>query len=119
MTISPIADPAERARALGQTRRARIFRRVFWSVVMVLFLAVPVSGAILVGCYPMPPVNPPSCAQDPNQEWCAPPAFQKKIGCSTLKVTVDVDAGVMDDAGVWRYPSHATMAPCTKDGGAR
>lgn len=70
-------------------------------------------------CYPTPPVNPPSCAQDPRQEWCAPPAFERRYGCSTLKVEVDVDAGVMDDAGAWRYPSHATMAPCAADGGIR
>lgn len=70
-------------------------------------------------CYPMPPVNPPSCAQDPNQEWCAPPAFERRYGCSKLKVAIDVDAGAMDDAGMWHYPSHATMAPCQVDGGAR
>jgi hypothetical protein len=27
----------------------------------------------LGSCYPKPPVNPPSCAQDPTQDWCAPP----------------------------------------------
>lgn len=37
-------------------------------------------AAIMVamgGCYPRPPVDPPTCAEDPTQEWCVPPPFAK------------------------------------------
>ncbi len=38
-------------------------------VTLVLCAVILLFGS----CDPMPPVNPPSCAQDPTQDWCAPP----------------------------------------------
>ena len=51
-------------------------RVVWWSVAVTLIgLGLLVMLAQAAGCYPQPPINPPSCAQDPTQPWCAPPAF--------------------------------------------
>lgn len=44
---------------------------------LVALIGVAAFGIVAASCYPRPPVNPPSCAQDPTQEWCVPPAFAK------------------------------------------
>jgi hypothetical protein len=44
------------------------------AVIATVVTVVLVGLIFLVGgCYPRPPVNPPTCAQDPTQDWCAPP----------------------------------------------
>lgn len=51
-----------------------------------------IAFGMIAGCYPQPPVNPPTCAEDPTQDWCLPPAFAVR------------PAGA--DAGCRRSPGH-------------
>lgn len=48
-------------------------------MIRALLIVVGVVGLVwslsIASCYPRPPVDPPSCAQDPSQPWCLPPAF--------------------------------------------
>jgi len=82
----------------------------------ILVIVLCAGAGAVMSCYPRPPVNPPSCAQDPTQPWCVPPPFATR--CTTFRVDINADAGVKDDAGVWHYPSRATATPCP-DGGTR
>jgi hypothetical protein len=95
--------------------------RFSWAVAIMTGAAIGLAltlafGLLAVGCYPQPPVNPPSCAQDPTQPWCAPPAFA--TSCTTFRVDIERDAGVKDSLGVWHYPARASASGCP-DGGTK
>src|SRR5881392_2302708 len=85
----------------GEAPRASWF--LWFLPVLALVAPVGAVGWGLASCYPQPPVNPPSCAQDPTQSWCAPPAFSVPAGCTSFRVDVDRDSGVRDELGVWHY----------------
>lgn len=93
--------------------------KAFYVSAAVTIVALIVIMTNVGSCYPMPPVNPPSCAQDPTQPWCVPPPFDEAsrahdAGCWQIGVEI-TDAGVKVDGGSWRYPSRVIAKPCKEN----